>query len=597
MCNIVGGGTNNIEESSQDSEKINLELNIGVFFDGTLNSKANIDERKEIKNTSFKFTPFSLSKIGENLALMKKKFLILDLLDHRGSYHNEYTNVVRFFNCFNKPEKSSSEKKYIPIYIEGIGAKPRKLGVEENTNTSQNEENVDSKKKKSYEDSTMSLNQFVDDNDGFITCSDDTLGSALGIGLFGVKKKVEAACEKIRDAIKALDLQENTDVTLNLYVFGFSRGSAAARCFSSFLKERTGETNVKLSVSSVIIGVKTITFIKDKLKKENQYKTSLMTDWLDDFSEEKQIKFSDPKVKFLGVYDTVSSYGAKFDDDVDELSLKIDSKNVENVYQICAGDEYRKNFALTNILSAGGKEKYIIIPGAHSDVGGGYAHNIKEGLKTFIKISNSLVGISSGHKGKKMLLDEGWFKPGESERTISNLYSVIPFLLMKDKVVNCNSVFIADKLDDYQLPSSESLEIDGIDHKYSQDLCDFYNKLKSGDYDSYYRMEENTIKSLSKEEHDLSSYISDLELQKICLETDIESDMYMNESLIEELEKTKEETNKKLDEVRQKKSNYDEDLLKKIRHDFLHLSAKSKDLTDPIVNGADKNNNRTVIKG
>ena len=49
MCNIVGGGTNNIEESSQDSEKINLELNIGVFFDGTLNSKANIDERKDFQ--------------------------------------------------------------------------------------------------------------------------------------------------------------------------------------------------------------------------------------------------------------------------------------------------------------------------------------------------------------------------------------------------------------------------------------------------------------------------------------------------------------------------------------------------------------------
>lgn len=597
MCNIVGSGTNNIEESSEESKNSSIELNIGVFFDGTLNSKANIDERKEIKNTSFKFTPFSLSKIGENLVLMKKKILIADLLDIRGSYHNEYTNVVRFYNCFNKPEKSSSEKKYIPIYIEGIGAKPRKLGVEENINTSQNEDNADTKKKKSYEDSTMSLNQFVDDNDGFITCSDDTLGSALGIGLFGVKKKVEAACEKIRDAIKGLDLKKNTEVTLNLYVFGFSRGSAAARCFSSFLKERTGKTNVKLSVSSVIIGVKTITFIKNKLDKENQYKTSLMADWLDNLKEEKQIKFSDPKVKFLGVYDTVSSYGAKFDDDVDELSLKIDPKNVENVYQICAGDEYRKNFALTNILSAGGKEKYMIIPGAHSDVGGGYAHNIKEGLKTFIKISNGLVGISSGHKGKKMLLDEGWFKSGESVRTISNLYSVIPFNLMKDKVVNCNTVFIQDKLDDYRLPFSESLEIDGIEHKYSQDLCDFYNKLKSGEYDSYYRMEGNTIKSLSKEEHDLSSHVSDLELKKICLEMDIESDVYMKERVIKELEKTKKETEKKLEEVRQKKSNYDEDLLKKIRHDFLHLSAKSKDLTDPIVNGADKNNNRTVIKG
>lgn len=47
---MVGGGNNDINNTAQSSEKIQLELHIGVFFDGTLNSKANIDERKDFES-------------------------------------------------------------------------------------------------------------------------------------------------------------------------------------------------------------------------------------------------------------------------------------------------------------------------------------------------------------------------------------------------------------------------------------------------------------------------------------------------------------------------------------------------------------------
>lgn len=583
MCNIVGSGTNNIKDSSQEQRKNTLELSFGVFFDGTLNSIANIDERKDYQN--FLNNIDTLTLLANINVLVERTQKVLDGNSSYDSYRNEYTNVARFFKCFK------NEGSIIPIYVEGIGAKPREIGKKINFTEAPPIE------KGSYSNYT-SLNKFIEDNDGFVTCSDDTVGSALGVGMFGVKKKVEAACEKIFYEIKKYDLRKYNKLKLDLYVFGFSRGSAAARCFSSCLQRRLGKTKVDTSFNTNTIGILNVTSIKKKLAQENRYRTSLKMDWLDFY-------FNNPfvcnpikgvnsivKVKFLGLYDTVSSYGAYFNDDVDELSLKINAQNVENVYQICAGDEYRKNFALTNISSAGGKEKYIIIPGAHSDVGGGYAHNIKEGLKSFLGFSNSIVGISSGHKGKKMLIDEGWFKSGESERTISNLYSIIPFLLMKEKIVGRDEVFNDKKMGKYVLPSSGKIRIDGIKHEYSQALCDFYNKLKAGKYDAYYRIEGGTIKNLSKEEHDLSDNLSQMNRYIRYLKSE-----NVSYEIIKILEKSSEKTKNKLREVKQKKMNYDETLLRKIRHDFLHLSAKSKEFTDLFVNGSDNNNNRTVING
>lgn len=587
---MVGGGNNDINNTAQSSEKIQLELHIGVFFDGTLNSKANIDERKDFESFLAEH-PESLAvveldklykedsikdaiKKDRSLGYSKSKQLLKAydnekksvqeylktnptgirnaLYGSNDSYTNEYTNVVRFYNCFKneiKTNKSNPKKICVPIYIEGIGAKPRKLKTDEDSNNLEHNDNkidfttsptndVVNDSYNNYENGKSSLDEFIEDNGGFISCSDDELGSALGIGLFGVKKKVEAACEKINDLIAGYVKKENTEVSIYLYVFGFSRGAAAARCFSSFLKMRNGKTKVKRNKNTVVMGWRSDMNIAEKLKKENEFKASLMADWLNDLQKGKRISFSDHKVKFLGLYDTVSSYGAKFDDDVDELSLKIDRKNVDNVFQICAGDEYRKNFMLTDISSARGEDKYIIIPGAHSDVGGGYAHGSKEQL-------NCYWNYTRGLKGKKRLHEEGWFNEGESERIISNLYSVIPFLLMKDKIVGRDEVFDGKKLEKYLLPPSDGLEIDGIEHEYSEDLCNFYNKLREGAYKyaiektGFLFFKRKTINLLSEEEK----------------------------------------------------------LLKKIRHDFLHLSAKRECFKDLFVYNSDKGNKRTVIPG
>ena len=68
-------------------------------------------------------------------------------------------------------------------------------------------------------------------------------------------------------------------------------------------------------------------------------------------------------VRFLGLFDTVSSYGLNHKNDVDFLRLKIPTGFVRKTVHLVAADEYRSNFSLTNIASAGKKGTEIILPG------------------------------------------------------------------------------------------------------------------------------------------------------------------------------------------------------------------------------------------
>ena len=112
-------------------------------------------------------------------------------------------------------------------------------------------------------------------------------------------------------------------------VYGFSRGAAMARTF----------------VNLVLVGLK-----KD---------------------------FENVSVRFLGVFDTVGSFG-KGGDDVDVgQNMGISPGDATHVRHYTARHERRKNFPLTALR---GDREYA---GAHSDVGGGYA-KIYEGAKNHL---------------------------------------------------------------------------------------------------------------------------------------------------------------------------------------------------------------------
>ncbi len=590
MSTVKSGGDNSSPQSSETTNDTSVKLTFGVFFDGTLNSIANIDERKNFQ--TYLSTHSSTDATDKRNKYYKKN----------DSYTNEYTNVARFYKCFNNEE----DKFIFPIYVEGIGTKPRELNPKIDTDKLFEKAPIDygTNSSQEYYDGKISREDFIKKNYGFISCSDDTLGSALGIGLFGVKKKVESACEKIFKKLNDIKKLTNyKEAKIELYVFGFSRGSAAARCFSACLKQRLGKTNVKTTLSSIALSSTNLTIVRNKLNKENEYKTSLKADWLDEFFQNKNISLKEVKVNFLGLYDTVSSYGVDFYDDVNELSLKIND-NVNKTFQICAGDEYRKNFALTDITSAQNGD-FTIIPGAHSDIGGGYSHNIVESLKTYII-------FSSGHKGENLLLKEGWFELVEQERTISNLYSIIPFLLMKEKIEGLNTAFQEINIEKYKLPESGSLTIDEIEHPYSKELCDFYNNIKAYKYaienktinfkaiEKSNNVDNKALNELQKKEDKLTNEVLNKSLElEFYKNINDEDSFFMNK--YENIARLKEEisnTSQDLYNVKKQKCQYDnEQLLKIIRHEFLHLSAKTTGWKDFFANGADKNNKRTVIDG
>ncbi len=178
------------------------------------------------------------------------------------------------------------------------------------------------------------------DEEGFVSSKegDTTGGSAFGNGQTGVNAKVERACDLICQKLSSLIRGEKISLgTLTLDVFGFSRGAAEARCFVNCIE-------------------------KDKRQIANVSKRIPMNS-----------------------FDTVSSFAPNssispdFTNDVKELALNIPNfmPSVEEIVHFVAADEYRENFSLTTIDSASNGMQ-VVLPGAHSDVGGGYNEHEKE---------------------------------------------------------------------------------------------------------------------------------------------------------------------------------------------------------------------------
>jgi hypothetical protein len=233
-------------------------------------------------------------------------------------------------------------------------------------------------------------------NDG----PDDTSGGGFGAGPTGIVARVNrgisdistAVRKKVQKAGKGYFLEE-----LTVYAFGFSRGAAAARHFCARRVLPRGGRN--------------------------------------SLCRELDVKEEVVKLKFVGLYDTVSSYDpsgektpaepsdtsyiakaarhlpfrqgdAAFRDDVGELHLKLDDPTLERVVHLVAADEYRLNFSLTTIASAlqQGKGYELKLPGAHSDIGGGYQQTVAE---------DRVYGWAFPLKVASFFKERGWYGPGQ----------------------------------------------------------------------------------------------------------------------------------------------------------------------------------------
>ncbi len=172
------------------------------------------------------------------------------------------------------------------------------------------------------------------------------LGTSILDMFEGVVTKTDDAMEGISRALSEfMEFNVNPDfciAKIQFDVFGFSRGAAAARHFANRVMEQ--DPAIASAIEKGIRG---------------------------DFYDGKP----SGEVRFLGLFDTVAAIGgiSNFFDingrSNPRVKLELRPSVAKKVFQITAMNEYRYNFSLNSIQ---GMWPELALPGAHSDIGGGY---------------------------------------------------------------------------------------------------------------------------------------------------------------------------------------------------------------------------------
>ncbi|MCX7081113.1 MAG: DUF2235 domain-containing protein [Pseudomonas sp.] len=183
---------------------------------------------------------------------------------------------------------------------------------------------------------------------------DSVIGSGIGRGETGVEARVGQAFDRVKAHVN-LFLDEHPSMRIAQLVFdifGFSRGAAAARHFANQVaRAADGPLQAALNVPNVFISG----FGK-------QYGDGVQTG-------------------FIGLFDTVSAVGGLRNLGyvrsaiAPGLKLHLSPALFPHVVQLAARDEYRSNFPLQQV---GPEHPEIVLPGAHSDLGGGYRDEVEE---------------------------------------------------------------------------------------------------------------------------------------------------------------------------------------------------------------------------
>jgi hypothetical protein len=246
---------------------------------------------------------------------------------------------------------------------------------------------------------------------------DSLWGMATGMGDTGVPAKVEAGVNELLRGIRQLGIDRGVIIErIHLDAFGFSRGAAAARNFVHFVLEGDNPLQPRIEAQGHPV---------------------------------EQLA-----VNFIGLFDTVASYGLKHTNDTSDLSLDA-IRAAQKVVQFAAAEEHRENFRLTNIASAaGGVEIYL--PGVHSDIGGGYTDDYAEvDLQVLdFNVMWSTKKLEQRFAAERQwLIDSGWYLPAEiaevnfwnelkvTKRGIRNHYTRIPLKHMHDFAIETGLTF------------------------------------------------------------------------------------------------------------------------------------------------------------
>lgn len=334
---------------------------------------------------------------------------------------------------FNKP---SDQKSKNPNDIAKAAAY-KKYGKDDDKSSYQNTYSNVARMLEGYRRGKIYIEGIGTTNNG----GDDTLGYALGTGETGIRSKVEKGCRLLAGL-----LPKGKEVSvLILDVFGFSRGAAAAR---NFVAEVT-QSEIKINMDPLSTPDKPGSYSEITIPAHG---------YLGKQFKDAGIIVKRLEVRFLGIYDTVSSYepGATsiasvtalnhdFTNDVAELNLNNIGK-AKCVLHLTAENEHRENFALTNARV--GLQKSL--PGVHCDIGGSYTN----GTEKVDELINGSEDVQNAEKNR--LISEGWYTEKQltlhpyrrklsGERNLKNTYSYIPLHLMIDYELEFEEKFPINK--------------------------------------------------------------------------------------------------------------------------------------------------------
>ena len=388
------------------------DITIGVFFDGTLNNKDNTKTRLAFEKAD------KTKRLSQEAQIYKNTTDTIEK-DLRGSYENDLSNIARMEGAYKENKKGKILQG--KVYVEGIG--------------------------------TTIYNE------------DDEDGMGLGTGPTGIPKKVEKGCINAAKKVKTLFNKSKKDKInmLQIDVFGFSRGAAAAR-------------NFVYEITRQIDHPKTIFDDSDEAEKNakedeyykveyGEFGVQLETNGL------KEIKHL--SIRFVGLYETVASYGYVHYNDTADLHLnsirKPKHENIttrmyktRHVFQLVAQDEHRENFVITNIKSSLGNGVEKFIPGVHSDIGGGYTDNSQE--NNLMLYEAGVFTWKSQKKAKQIrdfLIEQGWYKP--NQLSIDTDYNLILNRVVKSKKYSYVSLHI---MVEYAIRKKLLFEFSVISKKY-----------------------------------------------------------------------------------------------------------------------------------
>lgn len=410
------GGVEPVTEELQKSQNVKYEIYFGVFFDGTSNNMIQGKTARRIRRNHAKSGKKGLKKIisygwagdnrhkYENEVLDENELKNIETAIGSGSFKDGYEGIIdqefsnTVLNKLNKTMVADGGFSNIAILFSKYKGK------------SIDSDNVKTIVYKIYVEGS-GANDIKEWNTGL-----GTKGLGFGVSKTGVVALVSKAVSAVHSRLKIFS-NVNINVRLHFDVFGFSRGAACARLFSYLVKRGKSDTLGKREVEFTKYYCKDV--YKDNSKDLHKDKR---LPFLDDYTytTETEIKGKTKEVSFLGIFDTVVSIGMlrrrrkkgtsqsdkdsnnfldknnvinplragfsldrDFDENLHDLNVKEYGMYSPQLgvptFHICAMDEFRENFALTDVGEKVPENSLeLFLPGCHSDIGGGYLCNNEE---------------------------------------------------------------------------------------------------------------------------------------------------------------------------------------------------------------------------